>query len=175
MSNISGMRKGISPLIAAVLLIAFTMGIAGIAGPYFTQLMQQTTGNQDDKTDSILKASKAGFEIIDSTYSSSDETIEITIQNTGSIPIENYTVSAFGDDAKQIRLNETLDQREVKTVKLNSSSAPDQIQVASEEMPVETQQEGDEIIKGSAPSAPTGVTCDDGTGTTIIVSKKDTC
>lgn len=35
-------RKGISPLIAAVLLIAFTMAVATISGPWITNLLQNT-------------------------------------------------------------------------------------------------------------------------------------
>lgn len=157
MNNLPLMSKGISPLIAAVLLIAFTMGIAGIAGPYMTQLMQESTEGQQEQADTLLDASKAGLEIMDASYSSSEDTVEVTVRNTGSIPIEKYAVSAFGDDTGQTQVNETLDKKEVSTVKVNTTSTPDKIQVAGENMPVEAEEDGDDLVTGAAPAAPTGL------------------
>lgn len=46
-------KKGISPLIASVLLIAFTMAIAGIMATWATQFSQQRLSDASEKSDCI--------------------------------------------------------------------------------------------------------------------------
>lgn len=56
-------RKGVSPLIAAVLLIAFTMAIAGIMATWATTFSQQKLATSQEKSDCIgaLDLTSSGF------------------------------------------------------------------------------------------------------------------
>ena len=141
--------KGISPLIAAVLLIAFTLGIAGIAGPYMTELMQQSTQGQEEEAQKLIQASKANLEILHTSYNSTEEKAEITFQNTGSVPIEEYSITVFGDDSNQTSKNSTLEKRAIRTVDIKTSSTPERVQVAAENMPVTAEKRGDNLFTAS--------------------------
>ena len=55
--------KGISPLIAAVLLIAFTVSIATIIIGWFTTFVRTTTGNVTESTEETLGCSVASISI----------------------------------------------------------------------------------------------------------------
>ena len=137
--------KGISPLIAAVLLIAFTVGIAGIAGPYLTQVMQQSTQGQQEEADRLLDASSASISVVRADYNSFNEKLRTTIQNEGQQTLENYTVTAFGNDSAQETVDEQLDAREITTVKINLSSPPEEVRVQSQNLPVSETAVGDKI------------------------------
>lgn len=71
-------RKGISPLIAAVLLIAFTMAIASIFAQWAPQLMQDAQGESKEKAKSIQECSDRTLDV---EVDTSDNTA--TIQQTG--------------------------------------------------------------------------------------------
>lgn len=151
--------KGISPLIASVLLLAFTMSIAMIAGPYFTDLMQSTQEGQTDQAQNIQSSTTADFDLQKSSYNPEEEKVTITVQNTGTSSISNYTVTAFGDTPVQKSFDGSLRAGEIQNIELNASSQPDRVEIAAENAPVAAEQEmsEDNIITGSAPSSPTGL------------------
>ena len=61
-------RKGISPLIAAVMLIAFTISIASIAGPWFSELIGGIQEDTSDNTQEVLDTTQADLEIVEADY-----------------------------------------------------------------------------------------------------------
>jgi len=56
--------KGISPMIATVLLVAFTVAIGGILILWFTSLSRTTTTGAESQAEAILKCSNANFQIL---------------------------------------------------------------------------------------------------------------
>ncbi|MBI4176810.1 MAG: hypothetical protein HY516_00420 [Candidatus Aenigmarchaeota archaeon] len=85
------MRKGISPLIASVLLVAFTMAVAAIIVTWITGFTQQQTSNIGTRGErqvlcsySVLSVDKDDVNVIGAymnatiTYSGGTETINIT-------------------------------------------------------------------------------------------------
>lgn len=56
--------KGISPMIATVLLVAFTVVIGGILMLWFTTLARTTTAGAGSQAEAILKCSNANFQIL---------------------------------------------------------------------------------------------------------------
>lgn len=155
--------KGISPLIASVLLLAFTMSIAMIAGPYFTQTIQTTQEGQTDKAQTIRSSTKADFNFMETSYNSNNGNTSVTIQNTGTAPITNYTVTAITDNPVQIELEETLQAGEIKTVTLNTTNKPRELRVSAKNSPVAMNHQLNEqnLATGSAPDSPTGLTLSD--------------
>ncbi|MFB6213121.1 MAG: type IV pilin [Candidatus Nanohaloarchaea archaeon] len=86
-------RKGISPLIAAVLLIAFTMAVASLFAQWAPQLIQNA---QQDTTNTSEELSRCTGVIIEIT---SGDANSATIQQTsGSEPVGNVSVTWFYDD-----------------------------------------------------------------------------
>lgn len=86
-------RKGISPLIAAVLLIAFTMAVASIFAQWAPQLIQDAQGDTSDRAQEIQACSDITLEVISA--DGSDATIQ---QKTGDNAAGNVTVTWFYSD-----------------------------------------------------------------------------
>ncbi|MGC8812241.1 MAG: archaellin/type IV pilin N-terminal domain-containing protein [Candidatus Aenigmatarchaeota archaeon] len=82
--------KGISPLVATVLLIAFTVVAASVISlwlmPFLTKFFQSTT----EETDIRLKCSKGGVSLFDLEYNSSSSYLSGKIENTGSVSLGNF-------------------------------------------------------------------------------------
>ncbi len=74
--------KGISPLIAAVLLIAFTVSIATIILGWFSSFTKGTTANISSQTQTAIGCSAADI-TIDHIYCSGT-TCRVLVSNTGS-------------------------------------------------------------------------------------------
>ncbi|MFB6190824.1 MAG: archaellin/type IV pilin N-terminal domain-containing protein [Candidatus Nanohaloarchaea archaeon] len=87
-------RKGISPLIAAVLLIAFTMAVASLFAQWAPQLIKSAQGDTKNQSQQIQRCSGLGIEIVQADLSSTPASI--TIQQTrGDSAIGNLSVTWF--------------------------------------------------------------------------------
>jgi flagellin-like protein len=76
--------KGISPLIASVLLIAFTVAIATIVFSFLSTTVKQTTTSTANKTTEALECSAASINIDDVYISgTSAATVRVIVKNTG--------------------------------------------------------------------------------------------
>jgi len=91
-------RKGISPLIAAVLLIAFTMAVASLFAQWAPQLIQNAQGDTSNQTEEVQACSSATLSFV-----SASKNTSIVRQATGDTEIGKITVNWFyeGDDPKQ--------------------------------------------------------------------------
>ena len=76
-------KKGISPLIAAVLLIAFTLTIAMLASDFFTGTISDLTGETSEDTQRISEASNLNLKIVETRHNELNDSLKITVQNTG--------------------------------------------------------------------------------------------
>src|SRR3989338_43119 len=78
-------KKGISPLIAAVLLIAFTVAIATLAMGWFSQLTRTTTTTVSNKTTEAVACSNAQVSI-DGGYlrlNATESDARVLVKNSG--------------------------------------------------------------------------------------------
>lgn len=89
-------RKGISPLIAAVLLIAFTMAVASIFAQWAPQLIQDAQGDTTERAQEIQACSDITMEVI-----SADAGTATVQQKTGNNEAGNVTVTWFYEDNVQ--------------------------------------------------------------------------
>jgi len=74
------MRKGISPLIAVIMLIAFTMIVAGILATWTTNFAQRQRVQ-------IEFCTEAGAYIQGGTYDSGTNTLNLVVFNNGKVPL----------------------------------------------------------------------------------------
>ncbi len=115
------LRKGISPLIAAVLLIAFTMAVAGIFSQWAPNLIQSIQSETSQDAVDITRASKLGLEIMSVEFNRSSDELEVVVQNTGEA-INNKTNVSIGviggSVAKTQQYDVDLGSREITTLKL---------------------------------------------------------
>lgn len=110
-------RKGISPLIAAVLLIAFTMAVASIFAQWAPQLIQDAQGDTSERAESIQDCSGLIVDIV------SADAQNATIQQTaGGEHLGDVSVTWFYDDSEPVQ----------DTVSIESSRGSNQTNAGTE-------------------------------------------
>ena len=81
--------KGISPLLASVLLIAFTLAVAVVIGSWLTSISSQETSIVSDSLNKTVTCSKGVLDIVDIPDNNT-----VIIQNSGQIDLTgSFTLS----------------------------------------------------------------------------------
>jgi flagellin-like protein len=113
--------KGISPLVAAVLLIAVTMTIAGMLAYWATGFVR--TGLPSNVTE--VECTGANFKVYDCKYNSTANRIDLLLQNIGGVDLRNLSVFVVysNNTVSTITLNETLSKAQIKSYQLNGISS----------------------------------------------------
>lgn len=99
------MQKGISPLIAAVLLIAATMSIAGILAYWASNFVKSAL---PENTTSQTTCQFADFQLYQCNYASSTQTISFVLYNYRTISLSGLTATIFDTNNFPIWNNITL-------------------------------------------------------------------
>lgn len=108
--------KGISPLVAASLLIAVTMTIAGILAFWASSYMRVTTTQFTNKTSILEKCTGARFDIFLESYDPDTQEHKIYLENRGMNELRIVGIYYVYPDG-------TIDSRNV-SLTLPSTSAP---------------------------------------------------
>jgi FlaG/FlaF family flagellin (archaellin) len=114
------MAKGVSPLVASVLLIAATMSIAGILA-YWTSGFVKTSLPEVNQTQEQCKY--AGFKIYSCAYNTSTSILSAVLNNYRTVDLKDLMVYASfpnGTISSGVKLNETLVPGQLKTYILNN-------------------------------------------------------
>jgi len=93
------MRKGISPFIASVLLIAFAIAVASIYSGWITDFTKGTTEEVKEKSEKRVTCSYGGIALDDLEYNSTSGNLTGTIENTDIIPLGNIDLEIFYNNA----------------------------------------------------------------------------
>lgn len=94
--------KGISPLVATVLLIGITVGIAGIIGYWISSFTQTSTKITAAQGELQILCSNAAVDLSSLKYCNNN--ISGIIKNNGRITIGNITLQVVFSNASQISL-----------------------------------------------------------------------
>ncbi len=90
------MRKGLSPLIAVVLLIAFTITIAALVAAFSRSFVQERTEGFEEQTQEIVAdCNFAGLTIDVVTYDEEADSISILIRNQRTEELTDFRVNVF--------------------------------------------------------------------------------
>lgn len=85
--------KGISALIATVLLLAFTIAVAGIVSIFFTGFTKQTTGSVSGQGGALIACSGSAPTVDLVKYNSTNaSSINVTYSNPGSIALASVSM-----------------------------------------------------------------------------------
>ncbi len=130
-------RKGISPILAAVLLFAVTVSIVGIFANFAPNLIGTVTSGTEQQASSQIKCEGAGisFEGINYDTDGTPENVTVNVRNTGESELNNLTVAVFNENNEV--LNQTQDvTAEVQgitgeTVRLDDGGTPGYVQAFS--------------------------------------------
>lgn len=101
------MKKGISPLIAAVILIAFVIAVAGIVSGFFTGFFKQRQGEISQKGEAMVDCGTALFDADANTFSfnsTGNNKTELTVYVEGESDIQGFNMTVYnaGKDTEQI-------------------------------------------------------------------------
>lgn len=112
--------KGISPIVAAVLLIAITMTIAGVLA-YWSSTFVSTTLPTENATTSQCRL--AQFEFLNCRYNSTSQTLIFSLNNVRGIDLPNLTAFveySNGTVATGVPLNQSLPGASIRSYSVAS-------------------------------------------------------
>ncbi len=130
-------QKGVSPLIAAVLLIAFTMAVAAILTAWLTTFTKEQTENVGNRSNQVISCSYAGIAIYDAVWDDTNDRMLVSIANTGAIDLTDVNVYVYRSGVQEGNENSgTLQSADIKTITITSiSSLPDKITITTPDCP----------------------------------------
>jgi flagellin-like protein len=151
--------KGVSPIIVAVLLIAFTLSIALLAGPFFNDTVKTSQEGVSTQQEDVLEAGSADLKIESASYDKNGDNLSVIVRNTGTTELSGFTVTVFGDGPVQDRYNRSLEEEEIGEfgLVLESFENRTRIRVSSQQYPVSADLDAGEVAAGFPPSKPTDV------------------
>lgn len=117
------MRKGISPLVAAVLLIAVTMTIAGLM-TYWATSFVRTSLPATNETEAQCRF--ADFAVYSCLYTNSTKKLNLILENLRAVELRElklYIIYANDTVSPEIELNETLLAGTIKSYTISDVDA----------------------------------------------------
>lgn len=138
--------KGISPLIATVLLIAFTVAVAGLLSTWLTGFTSQSTKQVSESSSTTLSCSYGGVSFGSLKFSSGTSTIAGNIENTGTVSLGNISIQVIyanksistyllclsgGVGSNCTAKNMSISPRDLVTFNVSTSSTYDTIRVST--------------------------------------------
>jgi flagellin-like protein len=85
------MRKGLSPLVATVMLIAITLGVSALLGSWFTSTIKIETETIGESAAKQINCTGAILDIADVICSSTNQSLKIALTNLGNIELYNFS------------------------------------------------------------------------------------
>lgn len=128
-------RKGISPLIAAVMLIAFVMAIGGIFSQWTGTLFNDATQRNTDEQDKLLDCSDLSLEFVEINEDYSNGYLNVTLKSNGG-DAGNVTVRASPSyETEYVEMNSS---GQVEVVSLDTSTQQDALRADSQRCAIST-------------------------------------
>lgn len=108
------MRKGISPFIASVVLIAVAVAVAGVFSTWLTGFTKETAEEVGKHSEKRVTCSYGGIALEDLEYNKTTGSFRGKVENIDIIPLGNIDLEIFyGDDTREkVELNMTLEPGE---------------------------------------------------------------
>jgi flagellin-like protein len=97
--------KGVSPLVASVLLIAFAIAVAGLYSGWITSFTKVTTEQVQEQSEKKVTCSYGGIALDNIKYNKTTGNISGTIENTDLITLGNIDFEIFYANASREKLD----------------------------------------------------------------------
>lgn len=89
-------KKGISPILASVLLLAVTISVAGVFSGWAPNIAQAVTSQTENQTQHRLDCNEASATLVSATYNiSGNEDVDVTLRNNGRADFKELIIAAF--------------------------------------------------------------------------------
>lgn len=117
-------RKGISPIIASVLLLAVALSVVGVFSGWAPQLAQDVTESTENSTMETIACNEAGLEIRSAYHNGSELTVNL--RNSGSEDLDDIAVVAYDDNESIMDRNQTVsvNSGDIKDTSLSDVGSP---------------------------------------------------
>lgn len=128
-------RKGISPIIASVLLLAVALSVVGVFSGWAPQLAQDVTDSTENSTMETIACNEASLEIR-SAYWDGTDTLTVNLRNSGSEDLNDINIVAYDSDEQIIGQTSgiSLSSGNISDEAVSGvSSEPAQVEVLSSE------------------------------------------
>lgn len=126
-------RKGISPVISSVLVLAVALAVAGVFSSWGPQIADTVTDSTTNTTDKTTFCNKADLEITEAKYYSSSNEVSIVVRNKGTEQLNRSYVSAWNSNG--LPMNESaefvLSRGNYTTQNVTATSEPAEVKVFS--------------------------------------------
>lgn len=128
-------KKGISPILASVLLLAVTISVAGVFSGWAPNLAQTVTDQTGNQTEQRLACNQASAEFISANYDSGNSKVNVALRNTGGEDFNTLILVAFdSNDNLLAQTNTSINAGNVANTSISSvSSAPAYINLYSQQ------------------------------------------
>lgn len=131
-------RKGISPLIAAVLLLAFVMAVGALVSEWGNELVMDSTDKNTEDQKQLLDCSSKSIEFVETSEDYSNGFLNVTLKAKGG-KLGNITVTAYPSLATE--RTELNSDNAINSTSLDVSNQQDSIRAASESCQVSIEEE----------------------------------
>lgn len=123
--------KAISPLIASVLLIAFTVAVGGVLSVWITSFTTSSTQTVEEQATTSLACSYGGVSLSNLKYCGGG--LSGRVENTGNIALGNITIQIVYANASMQKhyRNVTIEVGEIDSFNVSCSSGYDKIRVST--------------------------------------------
>ena len=109
------MKKGITPIIAVILLLLITIGVVGLSGGLFTGTVTDAGQNINTSLNATVSGSTKILDVISVGKAGTTENITVTIRNAGGVNVNTNEIQFLIDGA----IHECLDDVVIEQSKLN--------------------------------------------------------
>ncbi len=138
--------KGISPLIAGVLLVAFTIAIAGLVSQFLISTTEEQAGRTSDSGEEVVNCGDTRITILSDSTSWDGSQLTINVENSGSVDAQVPEILVFNSSSviqsfeNPIAAGETepfnntdnlFDSGSIKTFQISVSYHPERVTVTT--------------------------------------------
>lgn len=133
-------RRGISPIVASVILIGISLSMLLVIGPFFNNIIGSSQDDIEGDSENLKSEANANFELVRADVKTADEEVHLSLQNEGQTRLKQFIVRIWCDDGtvKDSKFNTTLEKSELseETVKVNdiSGCTVDKLEVVSDDV-----------------------------------------
>lgn len=92
------MKKGLSPFLATIFLMAITVAVLGLIGPQLISFIRDQAETTTDRAARDIDCSNAGLNVHDYEINMSENYIEFRIENTGYEELSDFRADLFFTD-----------------------------------------------------------------------------
>lgn len=137
-------RRGLSPLIGAVILVSFVMIVAGIMTGFIQSFTKSNVGAVKNETDARIECSYAAIFITEAIFDDANDEVEIEVSNSGTVDLDNVSIHVFKD--VQVTNSTFITNLEVQgaktgTVTYKKGEQPDKVRAVSRQCPAVADEE----------------------------------